>query len=251
MIRKVDHLGIAVRSIDESLRFWELALGLELRGRETVASEGVEVAFLPAGETSIELLQARDSESAVSRFLEKRGPGIHHMTFAVDDVHGMLERLAGLGVTMLDAVPRPGAGGSRVAFLHPRSTGGVLVELVQHPPCAAQAAVFGPGEPVLAYLREPAEKLWGVLRRLDGTGLVLEGIDLGSFDAWVAQIERGEEALAGPSVVFVPTPRIEKVILDRSSGALPALAERFARRTGRTVQEVLRAGEADAGSVEG
>jgi methylmalonyl-CoA/ethylmalonyl-CoA epimerase len=237
MIRKVDHLGIAVRSIDESLAFWSGALGLELGGRETVATEAVDVAFLPVGETRIELLESRDGLSAVGRFLEKRGPGIHHVTLQVDDVQAALDRVAARGLALLDTAPRAGAEGSRVAFLHPRATGGVLVELVERRRTAA--ASIAPGETVLAYLREPQEKLWGVLRSLDAAGLVLEGIDLGSFDDWVAQIERGEDSAFGPSVLFLPTPRIEKILLDRASGPLPSLADRFVRRTGRRIQDVL------------
>ena len=96
-----------------------------------------------------------------------------------------------------------------------------------------------PGSAILLYLREPQEKLWGVLHRLDASGVVVEGIDLSSFDDWVAQIERGEENVVGPSVLFVPMGRLEKMLLDRASGELPSLAQRFERRAGRTVQEVL------------
>lgn len=240
MILKVDHLGIAVTSIDESLRFWELALGLELAGRETVATEGVEVAFLPAGPTRIELLESRAPDGAVARFLDRRGPGIHHVTFEVDDLTGMLDRLAGLGMSLLDRVPRQGAGGTKVAFLHPRSSGGVLVELVERRARAPRRSVLESGDSVLAYLRDPQEKLWGVQRRLDASGLVLEGVDLSSFDDWVAQVERGEEVAVGPSVIFIPMQRIEKILLDRPSGELPSLADRFRLRTGRTVQQVLQ-----------
>ena len=239
MIRKVDHVGIAVRSIDESLHFWELALGLELEGREAVPTEGVEVAFLPAGVSRIELLEATGADSPVARFLDKRGPGIHHLTFEVDDLAAMLDRLAGVGTTLLDRTPRSGAGGSRVAFVHPSSTGGVLVELVQRARRTPPAGTLEPGETVLAYLRDPHEKLWGVLRRLDATGIVIEGIELTSFDDWVAQVERGEDSVVGPSVIFLPTPRIERVLLDRPSGSLPSLSDRFLARTGRTVQQVL------------
>src|SRR5262249_44344367 len=132
---------------------------------------------------------------------------------------------------------RPGASGTLIAFVHPRATGGVLVELVQR--AATHHGTIAPGEAVLAYLREPTDKLFGVLRRLDAAGIVLEGIDLGSFDDWIAQIERGEESVVGPSVIFVPTLRIEKVMLDRPSGNIPSLSDRFWRRTGRSVQAVL------------
>jgi methylmalonyl-CoA epimerase len=239
MILRLDHVGIAVRSIDESLRFWELALGLELEGREAVPTEGVDVAFLPVGRSRLELLQATSTDSPVARFVDKRGPGIHHLTFEVDDIVTTLDRLAGVGIELLDRVPRTGAGGTRVAFVHPRATGGVLVELVERLRRAPASGGLDVGETVLAYLRDPHEKLWGVLRRLDPSGIVVEGIDLTSFDDWVAQVENGEESVVGPSVVFLPTPRIEKVLLDRSSGSLPSLSDRFVERTGRTVQQVL------------
>ncbi|MDX1390348.1 MAG: hypothetical protein R3344_14250, partial [Acidobacteriota bacterium] len=96
-----------------------------------------------------------------------------------------------------------------------------------------------PGKPVLVYLREPQEKLWGVLRRLDAAGVMVEGIDLTSFDDWVAQVESGEDNIVGPSVLFIPMTRVEKVLLDRPSGELPSLAERFQRRTGRPVEQFL------------
>jgi hypothetical protein len=98
---------------------------------------------------------------------------------------------------------------------------------------------LGPGSPVLAYLREPQEKLWGLLRSLDATGLVIEGIDVGSFDDWVAQAEREDEELLGPSILFVPMMRVEKILLDRPSGDLPSLAERFERRLGASVAVVF------------
>ena len=139
---------------------------------------------------------------------------------------------------VIGEAPRPGAAGSRVAFLHPRSCGGVLVELVQKTRPTRDRDIV-PGETVLAYLRDPAEKLWGVLRRLDGSGLVIEGIDLSSFDDWTAQIQQDEESIVGPSVLFVPIGRVERILLDRSSGKLPSLAERFRNLTGRRVQDVL------------
>jgi hypothetical protein len=99
--------------------------------------------------------------------------------------------------------------------------------------------LIAPGASVLLYLREPQEKMWGVLRRLDPAGVVAEGIDLASFDDWLAQIERREESVVGPSVLLIPMGRLEKILLDRSSGHLPSLAERFERRVGKTVQEVM------------
>jgi len=242
MIRRIDHVGIAVRGLGERLAFWAEALGLPVLGIETVASEQVRVAFLPVGACKIELLEATAADSPVARSIASRGEGIHHLTLAVDDLDGLLSRLAGRGIAALGDGPRPGAGGQRVAFLHPRATGGVLVELVETGPARdADGLDLRPGVAVLAYLREPSEKLWGVLRRLDPAGVTIEGVDLGSFDDWVAQVERREEPVVGPSILFVPMARVEKVLLDRSSGNLPSLAERFERRTGQRVQDVLDA----------
>jgi methylmalonyl-CoA/ethylmalonyl-CoA epimerase len=235
----VDHLGIAVKSLEKRLRFWADALNLDVAGIESVESEQVKVALLPVGRTRIELLEPTDADSAIGRFLEKHGEGIHHVTLEVSDIELALERLREKEVRILEPAPRTGAEGRKVAFLHPASTGGVLVELAERVARETTAATISPGQPVLVYLREPSEKLWGILRRLDASGLMLEGIDLSSFDDWVAQIERGEESVVGPSVLFVPTPRLEKVLLDRSSGKLPSIAERFHRRIGRSVQEVL------------
>ena len=238
MIHGIDHLGIAVRRIDERLGLWADALGLRLGGRERVDAEGVDVAFLHAGPTRIELLEPTGAESPIGRHLERRGEGLHHVTFAVDHLDEALARLRAAGVEVVGDAVRRGAGGHRIAFLHPRSTGGVLVELVER---AAPADEFAPGACVLAYLAEPQEKLWGVLRRLDPAGVVVHAIDLASFDDWLAQVERGEEGFA-PSTLFVPMRRVEKLLLDRPSGPLPSLEERFRRRTGRQVQEVLGGG---------
>jgi methylmalonyl-CoA epimerase len=240
MIRKIEHIGIAVRGLEQRLTFWARALGMEVGGMETVASEQVKVAFLPAGESRIELLEAAGDASPIARHLEKRGEGIHHLALQVEDLTGLVQRLRDEGVELIGEAPRPGAGGTRVAFVHPRAAGGVLLELVQaEPPARRERPQIAVGSTVLLYLREPQEKLWGVLRRLDASGVVIEGIDLGSFDDWVAQIERGEESVVGPSVLFMPMARLEKILLDRPSGHLPSLAERFERRTGRRVQEVL------------
>lgn len=242
MIRAVDHLGIAVSSLEQSLPFWADALGLDVLAIESVDTEGVKVAMLPAGRSRIELLEPLGDESPVARFIAARGPGIHHLTFEVTDIEAALSRVRARGVRVIGDASRPGAEGSRVAFIHPASTGGVLVELVEKGGAAAKASEIAPGQPVLVYLREPSEKLWGILRRLDGSGVMIEGVDLTSFDDWVAQIESGEDSVVGPSVLFVPMTRVDKVLLDRDSGDLPSLAERFFRRTGRTVKEVLDAG---------
>jgi len=243
MIKKIDHIGIAVDTLEGRLPFWADALGLEVSGIETVASEQVKVAFLEAGSSRIELLEPTTESSAVARHLDKRGAGVHHLTLEVCDLSGALERLRARGVEIVGEAPRIGAGGRKVAFIHPKSSGGVLVELVAASGSPRQSSQLEQGSSVLLYLHDPQEKLWGVLRRLDSTGVVLEGIDLGSFDDWVAQIEREDQSIVGPSVLFVPMVRLEKILLDRSSGDLPSLAERFERRTGRSVQEVLGPGD--------
>lgn len=237
----VDHVGIAVENLTSRLPFWSEVLDLRVAGIETVDSEGVKVAFLPAGEARIELLEPTRPDSPVARFLAKRGEGIHHVTFGVAAIGPVLERLAARGAAMLDRAPRPGAEGSRVAFLHPKATGGVLVELVERPrPAPSPRRGLAPGEPLLVYLREPQEKMWGVLRERDGSGVTIEGMDLASVDAWTKQIERGEDGIV-PSVLFFPMGRVERILLDRGTPGLPSLSETFLARTGRRVQDVLGA----------
>jgi len=239
MILKVDHVGIAVSSLDERVRFWHDALGLELSGTELVPTEGVRVAFLPVGASRVELLEATRADSSIAKFIAKRGEGIHHITFQVEAVQPILDRLKAKGVQLLDDAPRPGAEGTRVAFLHPRAAGGVLVELVERPETKGHGKFgIGPGDAVLLYLRDPHEKLWGVLRERDVSGLTIEGMDLASFDAWTSQVERGEEGIS-PSLVFLPMARVERVLLDRGTPSLPSLSDGFLRRTGRTVQSEL------------
>jgi len=239
MILKVDHVGIAVKNLDDRLGFWREALGMRLAGTEAVATEGVRVAFLPAGESRVELLEATRPDSPVAKFLDTRGEGIHHITFQVEAIQPVLDRLKALGISLLDDSPRAGAGGTKVAFLHPRAAGGVLVELVERPADAGSgSAKIGAGDAVLVYLRDPHEKMWGVLRERDASGLTLQGLDLASFDAWTAQVERGETGIT-PSVVFLPMARVERVLLDRGTPQLPSLSEGFTRRTGRTVQSEL------------
>jgi len=129
---KVDHIGIATRSIEESLKFWRDALGLEVKHTETVEEQGVNVAMLPAGEPRVELLEPTGPASPVAKFLEKRGPGIHHVAVRVDDIRAALARLKSEGARLIDEEPRVGAGGCLVAFVHPAASGGVLLELVEH-----------------------------------------------------------------------------------------------------------------------
>lgn len=127
----LDHVAIAVRSISEALPTFQRLTGGESSTPERVESQGVAVAFVGSGEGRLELLEATSPESTVARFLDRRGPGLHHLAYRVPDLAAALDRLAADGVELIDRVPRAGAGGHRVAFLHPRSTGGVLVELVE------------------------------------------------------------------------------------------------------------------------
>jgi methylmalonyl-CoA epimerase len=126
---EIDHLGIAVRDLGEALRFYRDALGLSVAHTETVASERVNVAMLPAG-SRIELLEAADAESPIAKFIDKRGPGLHHVALSVDDLALTVHRLRAQGARILNE-PRPGAGGHTYVFVHPGSAGGVLLELIQ------------------------------------------------------------------------------------------------------------------------
>jgi methylmalonyl-CoA epimerase len=129
-VARIDHLGIAVRSIDQALAFYRDQLGLEVTLRETVEAEKVHAAMLPVGESRIELLEAASADSVIARFIEKRGPGLHHVAVAVPDLHAAVARLKAAGARLLNE-PRPGAGGHLYTFVHPSSTGGVLLELIQ------------------------------------------------------------------------------------------------------------------------
>ncbi|OQX63258.1 MAG: methylmalonyl-CoA epimerase [Desulfococcus sp. 4484_241] len=132
-ILKVDHLGIAVNSIEEGKNFWSDILGLPLEGVETVEEQKVTTAFLPVGESEVELLESTSPDGPVAKYIEKKGQGIQHVAFRVDDIDAALAELKEKGVQLIDQVPRRGAGGGRIAFLHPKATGGVLVELCERP----------------------------------------------------------------------------------------------------------------------
>jgi methylmalonyl-CoA epimerase len=127
---RIDHLGIAVRSIDRALEFYRDQLGLSVSLRETVAHEKVNVAMLPLGEPRIELLEPVEADSVIGKFIEKRGEGLHHVAIRVPDLSASVERLRGAGAKLLNE-PRAGAGGHLYVFVHPSSTGGVLIELIQ------------------------------------------------------------------------------------------------------------------------
>ncbi|HHV56687.1 MAG TPA: methylmalonyl-CoA epimerase [Firmicutes bacterium] len=130
-ISRIDHVGIAVRSLEEALKFYEGVLGIKASGEEEVPEQLVRTAFLPVGDSEIELLESTSPEGPIARFIEKRGEGIQHIALRVDNIEAALERLKAAGVRLLDEVPRHGAGGARIAFLHPKATGGVLLELTE------------------------------------------------------------------------------------------------------------------------
>jgi methylmalonyl-CoA epimerase len=127
---KIDHLGIAVRSLDQALRFYRDQLGLDVAMRETVAQEKVNVAMLPVGEPRIELLEPSEPDSVIGKFIDKRGEGLHHIALKVPDLNASVEKLRASGARLLNE-PRAGAGGHLYVFVHPSSTGGVLLELIQ------------------------------------------------------------------------------------------------------------------------
>lgn len=127
----VDHIGIAVKSIEESLKFWEGTLGIKCTGVEEVVEQKVKTAFLPIKDTEVELLEGTAPDSPVSKFIEAKGEGIHHLAIRVDDLEAALAELKEKGVRLIDEKPRKGAGGALIAFVHPKATGGILLELSQ------------------------------------------------------------------------------------------------------------------------
>jgi methylmalonyl-CoA epimerase len=131
MSRSIHHIAIVVRDLDVALAFYRDGLGLEMTERREVPEEGVEIAFLPAGEGEIELLQPLDEESGVARFLKKRGEGLHHVCLAVEDVEAAMERLQAAGAQLLSEEPRVNVHGTRYVFVHPKSAHGVLLELYE------------------------------------------------------------------------------------------------------------------------
>ncbi|HUR60795.1 MAG TPA: methylmalonyl-CoA epimerase [Candidatus Thermoplasmatota archaeon] len=135
----VDQVSVAVHSLDDATRIYEQVLGLKATHDETVADQGVTTRFFPVGDTGsvVEALLPTGPDTPVGKFLDKRGPGVHHIAFRVDDLEAELARLKGLGVRLIDEVPRLGAEGKRIAFLHPKETGGVLIELCEAPTGAA------------------------------------------------------------------------------------------------------------------
>ena len=131
MLSTIDHVGVAVESIDDALALYQDALGMPLVHRETVSEQGVDAALLDVGDSHIELLEPLSADTTVGKFLARRGPGLHHVAYRVASIEDTLQALSAAGVRLIDERPRIGIRGSQVAFLHPASTGGVLTELVQ------------------------------------------------------------------------------------------------------------------------
>ena len=129
-LKRVDHVGIAVKNLDESVQFYE-SLGFKATGYEVVAEQKVKVAFLPCGDSELELLESTEPDGPIARFIEKNGPGIQHIAIRVDDIDKALEEMKAKEVRLIDQTPRYGAGNARIAFVHPKATGGVLLELTQ------------------------------------------------------------------------------------------------------------------------
>ncbi len=132
-VKKIDHIAILTGDMDGALNFWHDALGMDLGGMEEVPAEKSIVAFLPTGGSEIELVKPTTDDSGLAKYLEKRGPGMHHVCLEVDDIEGMLERLKGHGIQLINETALSGLHGRKYAFIHPKATGGVLVELYQLP----------------------------------------------------------------------------------------------------------------------
>ena len=133
MFGRIDHIGVAVDDLDGAIALYEERLGMPVQHRETVEEQGVEAVLLGVGESHVELLRPLGPDTAVGKFLVRSGPGLHHVAYGTDDIESALDAVRGAGLRLIDERPRTGIRGSRVAFLHPKSTGGVLTELVEAP----------------------------------------------------------------------------------------------------------------------
>jgi methylmalonyl-CoA/ethylmalonyl-CoA epimerase len=131
VLGRIDHIGVATDDLEGAIALYEQTLGMPLAHRETVESQGVEAVLLDVGDGHVELLEPLGPDTPIGKYLAKRGPGLHHVAYAVEDIDDVLSRLKEAGVDLIDSEPRKGIRDSRVAFLHPRSTGGVLTELVE------------------------------------------------------------------------------------------------------------------------
>ena len=240
----IDHVGIAVEDPRRRLPLWADLLGLELEGAEAVASEGVRTWMLAVGDSHVELLEPLGEDSPVARYLARRGEGIHHLCLRVRGLDAVLARLAAQGIEPLGGGARRGAGGARVAFLHPRDTGGVLLELSERPREARDTGRggLGTGDVVVLYLRDPKVRLVGLLEALGPEGVTVRGIDLEAFEDWTNQWARGESGPLAPGLQFLPAHRVEKVLADQAAPGMPSLAQQFRDRTGRDLARAL-AGE--------
>lgn len=130
-LKKIDHIGVAVKDLGKALELYESILGLKATGVEVVEEQKVKVAFLPVGESKVELLESTSPDGPIARFIEKNGEGVQHVAFRVDNLEQALEELKEKGIRLIDEKPRRGAGGARIAFLHPKSTFGMLIELCE------------------------------------------------------------------------------------------------------------------------
>lgn len=131
MLKKINHIGVAVKSLEETVPFYRDALGMEFKGEDEVAEQKVKVAMMQVGESKIELLEPTSPDSPIAKFMEKNGPGMHHVAYEVDDIEAAIAHMLGQGARMIDETPRNGAHGTRIAFVHPKSSHGVLTELCQ------------------------------------------------------------------------------------------------------------------------
>ena len=131
MVKKIDHIGIAVKDLEAALKFYKEVLGLEATGTEVVEEQKVKVAFLPTGDSEVELLESTSPDGPIAKFIEKNGEGIQHIAFRVDNLEEKLAELKNKGIRLIDEKPRYGAGGARIAFLHPKTTCGTLIELCE------------------------------------------------------------------------------------------------------------------------
>lgn len=131
MVKKIDHIGIAVKNLNETLNFYENILGLKSAGTETVEEQKVKVAFLPIGDTEVELLESTEEDGPIARYIAKNGEGVQHIAYKVDDIEKAIKEMKENGIRMIDEKARYGAGGAKIAFCHPKSTYGVLIELCQ------------------------------------------------------------------------------------------------------------------------
>ena len=131
MIGRIDHIGIAVKNIDNALKLYSSMFGLKIEEIITLEAQGLKIGFIKIGDTKLEFLESLGQDSPISKFIDKRGEGIHHICFQVDDIEETLKGLAAAGIELIDKEPRPGAHGEKIAFIHPKSTSGVLIELCE------------------------------------------------------------------------------------------------------------------------